>query len=142
MSFLYAPCIKPKSRIALTKKEYYCKKSFTQTINPNLRYHYCTKLKWWRTNFWVSTQAVLQQELQNEARKAKRNREAAFKAAPAPAHPTPRPPRPSRQPLTAAQTPDLALRSRSVARAAFDAAGAEKERRAEVHSHSAADRRD
>ncbi|CAL8464329.1 g3864 [Coccomyxa elongata] len=76
-------------------------------------------------------EAVLQQEMQNEARSAKRHREATFKAAPAPAHPRPRPPRPSRQPLTAAQTPDLALRSRSVARAAFDAAVAEKERRAE-----------
>ena len=80
----------------------------------------------------LSTQAVLQQEMQSEARSAKRHRDAAFRAAPAPAHRPPRPPRPSRQPLTAAQTPDLALRSRSVARAAFDAAVAEKERRAEV----------
>lgn len=77
-------------------------------------------------------QAVVLRETQNEAREAKRKRDAAFKAAPAPAHPPPRPPRPSRQQPTAAQTPDLALRSRSVARAEFDAAVAEKQRKAEV----------
>ncbi|EIE18680.1 hypothetical protein COCSUDRAFT_45164 [Coccomyxa subellipsoidea C-169] len=76
-------------------------------------------------------QAVVLRESQNGAREAKRRRDAAFKAAPAPAHPTPRPPRPSRQPPTAAKTPDLTLRTRSIARVAFDAAVAENQRRAE-----------
>ena len=84
------------------------------------------------SRFSCCWQAVVLRESQNGAREAKRRRDAAFKAAPAPAHPTPRPPWPSRQPPTAAKTPDLTLRSRSIARIAFDAAVAENQRRAEV----------
>ena len=52
----------------------------------------------------------------------------AFRAAPAPRHPPPRAPRPSDRPLTAAHTPNLALETRSAARAVFDAGVAERQR--------------
>lgn len=77
-------------------------------------------------------QAVALRETQDEFREAERRRGAAFKAAPAPPRPPLRAPRPSGQPLTNAHAPDLALRSRSLARATFDAAAAGRRRAAEV----------
>ena len=70
-----------------------------------------------------------------ERAEAERARAATFRAAPAPRFPQPQPPQPSRQPLTEAHTPNLSLRSRSIARAAFDAAVAANQHKEEVSAH-------
>ena len=77
-------------------------------------------------------QAVALRALREEEDAQRAKRAAAFRAAPAPAHPPPRAPRRSAQPPTRAHTPNLALRSRSAARTAFDAGVAERQRAQEV----------
>lgn len=77
-------------------------------------------------------QAVAELEARQAAERQRARRRSQFRAAPPPRFPQPPAPTRSERPATRAVTPRLAVKTRSAARAAFDAAAAENRRMEEV----------